>query len=282
MSSFTNRKSSNLNKKILKVNDVTRDESGEITKLKVTEIRDDLPVSNEGTPLNAENMNRIINEMIGEHTHQIFDILIYHSLLTSSQVRDMDKSLLTLPSEVFKDFTLPSHGFCGSNISWNISNTSNNNAFTQDGNNIHVKRLSNDAYIYLVANIYKVYDEREQKNFTVVVKGITDDPDNFSTVNKYIDIIPYDVDVEDSDYECEELVNDTDVVVYNSHSSYVDVIYRIEDNHLYYCLKGKLDLSNNCFTSIQVKIRMDNNQNGNTMKLIDVLAFNTESTDPED
>ena len=97
MSSFTNRKSSNLNKKILKVYDVTRDESGEITKLKVTEIRDDLPVSNEGTPLNAENMNRIINEMIGEHTHQIFDILIYHSLLTSSQVRDMDKSLLTLP-----------------------------------------------------------------------------------------------------------------------------------------------------------------------------------------
>ena len=244
MSGFINRSGTNLNKKILNVNEVTRDETGEISRLKVLEIRDDLPVSNEGTPLNAEGMNNTINEMIQESTYQVFDSLIALSVLTNNDVRDRDQSLLTLPLEVFRDFSLPSRGFCGSYITWNILNTSDFNAFTRDGNIIHIHRLAYDASINLVASIYKINDEPVQKSLTVVVKRAVVDPNNYTYLPKNIDIIPYDVDVLDEDYECDGLIDGTELVISNSHSNDIDLLYRIEGGNLYYCIKGKHDLSN--------------------------------------
>ena len=76
MTEFVNRRGINLNKKILEVEEVTRDDSGEIINLLVKEIRNDLPVAEEGTPLNAESMNSIIGNMISENTYKIFDSLM--------------------------------------------------------------------------------------------------------------------------------------------------------------------------------------------------------------
>ena len=65
MTEFKDRLASNLNKKVLKVDKVERNEAGEIEKLYVFVTRNDTPYQNaEGTPLNAANLNSIINEMI--------------------------------------------------------------------------------------------------------------------------------------------------------------------------------------------------------------------------
>lgn len=66
MSEFQDRQSVKLNSKILEVSGVEKNSLGEITKLYVKEYRNDTPVTNEGTLLNAENLNSIIKSMIDE------------------------------------------------------------------------------------------------------------------------------------------------------------------------------------------------------------------------
>ena len=238
MSNYIDRKGNNLNKKILDVEEVTRDESGEIISMKVKIIRDDLPIDVIGTPLNAESMNSILQDKIDENRYQIFDCI-----LTSSEIVQKDYNLLSLPSVVFRNFVLPSRGFCGSNINWTINPSSNSSCYTRVGNNIIIKRLVTDSNIYFTANIFKIYDEVEQKNFTVTVKRFMDDSDNCTIVYKNIDIIPYNVEAEEEDYECEEIVSDTEVVIYNSSPSDVNLLYRIEGNNLYYCVNGVRSLA---------------------------------------
>ena len=280
MTEFVNRRGINLNKKILEVEEVTRDDSGEIINLLVKEIRNDLPVAEEGTPLNAESMNSIIGNMISENTYQIFDSLMAMQVISSAQILARDKYLLTLPNEVFRDFVLPTRGFCGSTIDW-PSVTGDTNAFTRDGNVIHIHRLQADAYIYLLANIHKIYDETDQKSFTVTVKRYIDDA-TCVVVNETVDVISYNDTISESDYLCEEIVDNTDVVIYNSYPSHVNVLYRIEDNYLYYCVQGTHDLSQTSITMFPIIIRMESRENGNTMKRIQINAYNIESTDPDD
>lgn len=61
---FEDRVGTNLNKKILEVESVERDQAGEITLLEVKEFRNDGEgLIQEGTPLNAEKMNDIVSAM---------------------------------------------------------------------------------------------------------------------------------------------------------------------------------------------------------------------------
>lgn len=77
MSEFINRTGLNLNKKILNVSKVTRNQSGEIITLEVEVIRNDEDgLMVEGTPLNASNFNNIINEMIDSRVHSA--LVNYH------------------------------------------------------------------------------------------------------------------------------------------------------------------------------------------------------------
>ena len=65
MNEFKDRVSSTLNHKILDVKSVERDESGEIISMEVEVIRNDGEgLTQEGTPLNADNLNNIVKGMI--------------------------------------------------------------------------------------------------------------------------------------------------------------------------------------------------------------------------
>ena len=72
MNQFVNRNGTNLNKKRLKVVQVIKDvNTDEITELYVEEYRaDTVDQNNFGTPLNAENLNQIIQNMIDEKLEQ--------------------------------------------------------------------------------------------------------------------------------------------------------------------------------------------------------------------
>lgn len=110
MSEFKDRTSTTLNHKILDIKNVERDDSGEIISMKVEIVRDDKEgLTDEGTPLNAESLNDIINEMIH-----------YHIYKSDEEKVEEDMSKLTIPSSVSSNFTLPTLGYNHSTITWSV------------------------------------------------------------------------------------------------------------------------------------------------------------------
>lgn len=116
MNEFKNRESSTLNYKILDVKSVNRDESGEITSMEVEVIRnDEKGLTQEGTPLDAENLNNIVKGMIND----VVSLLP----LTDETIINIDKMYLKIPTEATESFNLPLVGEYGSAIEWNSNNS---------------------------------------------------------------------------------------------------------------------------------------------------------------
>lgn len=64
---YEDRKSNNINQRILNIVNIEKNELGEINRMVVTmERNDNNEVEREGTPLNAETFNTIINMLIEE------------------------------------------------------------------------------------------------------------------------------------------------------------------------------------------------------------------------
>ena len=61
MENFENRISNNINKKILDVDRVERNQAGEIIKIYGEILRDEGEVTEEGTRLDAESLNQVVN-----------------------------------------------------------------------------------------------------------------------------------------------------------------------------------------------------------------------------
>ncbi|MGM9899032.1 MAG: hypothetical protein ACI32E_00455, partial [Bacilli bacterium] len=72
-----------------------------------------------GTPLNASSLTEIIEDLIEESRLTFLD-----SILTDEEKVKLDIRKSALPSVVFTDFELPSKGYLGSNIIWNVSSGS--------------------------------------------------------------------------------------------------------------------------------------------------------------
>lgn len=102
MNEFKDRVSSNLNKKkyIIEENTVERNDCGEIVSFVAEEIRNDNPADgNEGTPLNAENLNKIIQGMIDKEINTL-------ALTDEEKVKSV-LSTLSIPNEVKNELILP-------------------------------------------------------------------------------------------------------------------------------------------------------------------------------
>lgn len=109
MNNFVDRESPNINKKILEINKIELDETGELKRLYVTEYRDDSEgLTSEGTPLTAEYLNDIVEKICTKMVR------------TPEKIIQIDMDDLVLNKDVYADFILPSEGKNGSHITWKV------------------------------------------------------------------------------------------------------------------------------------------------------------------
>ena len=172
MSKFENRESSTLNYKILDVKSVNRDDSGEISSMEVEVIRNDTPKEGkEGTPLNDESLNEIINEMIHDQ--------IYKS--DEDKVNE-DKEKLTIPLFVTDNFTLPLLGYNHSNITWVVESGKESISVTFGTATIVLRNQNSEVSLRAVISNGEVTTSK-LFNVTILAKGAIVPPTDFSPKN---------------------------------------------------------------------------------------------------
>lgn len=94
MENFENRISNNINKKILDVDRVERNQAGEIIKIYGEILRDEGEVTEEGTRLNAESLNQVVNYLAEQKVYDtlkaiedsIDNLVESHSIITNTKV----------------------------------------------------------------------------------------------------------------------------------------------------------------------------------------------------
>ena len=172
MNEFKDRVSSTLNNKILDVKSVERDESGEIISMEVEIIRNDSEgLTQEGTPLNAESLNEIINEMIHDQ--------IYKS--DEDKVNE-DKEKLTIALFVTDNFTLPLLGYNHSNITW-VVESGEESISVAFGGAIIVKRNQNTEVSLRAIISNGEATTSKLFNVTILAEGSIVPPTDFSPKN---------------------------------------------------------------------------------------------------
>lgn len=113
MSNFFDRQGQNLNKKILEVSNIERDETGTIISMEVEVIRNDGEgLTIEGTPLNAENLSKIVESVVNEEINTI--------PLTDLERVLSEKNSLKISQTVSDTLVLPTTGKRGCTIEWSV------------------------------------------------------------------------------------------------------------------------------------------------------------------
>lgn len=150
MNKFVDRNTQFPNRKILDIKSVTRNNVGEIETLCVEEIRAEGEIYQEGTPLNASTMNRIIEEVTKEEVNKKFEEgsnevrqlieeekenivenivpqlirkerdRLLELFYSTSQIIELDKSKIELPSSPYFDFELPKKGLLDTSFEWGV------------------------------------------------------------------------------------------------------------------------------------------------------------------
>lgn len=150
MNKFVNRNTEFPNRKILDVKSVIRNDIGEIKEIHVEEMRDEGQIYQEGTPLNAEVMNQIIQEVAKEEVRQkieenndaveqtihiekeniVKNIIpqmireerdkIFQLFFTNEQIIELDKSKIGVPTTAYFNFRLPEEGVLGTTFEWKV------------------------------------------------------------------------------------------------------------------------------------------------------------------
>lgn len=138
-----NRTSEELNRKILQVEKVIRDEFGEITELQVKEIRRDITPTNEGTKLNASSLKKTIND------------LIKISQASTTEKVAYDLSQIELPKTIKSNIELPVEGYAGSTLTWNI--LTDTTIASINGNILEITEPTIDQSISLQVVVKKIY-----------------------------------------------------------------------------------------------------------------------------
>ena len=289
MSEFTNRSGNNLNKKILNVSEVTRDESGEITSLKVTEIRDDLPVTNEGTPLNANNMNFIINSMISEkislNNESILSIInamveqrtyeCLHSFYTDEEIVTIDYNKLTLPSIVFRSFLLPKRGL-GLPIVW----SSNGTGIIIDGNNAIVQRTNANQIVTVTATL-SCGNYTTTKPFNITVLAIEYDPSFSSCDTHLFSVFPDGSSMGMSEYVVQNLTGSMYAIIINNYSECFDVNVFFNTNSVVVRVWGKNEPLGG-ITTLSFTLRLEKESDGKTVYELHGTVNIIDSIEPDD
>ena len=208
MNEFKDRISSTLNHKILDVKSVERDESGEIISMEVEVIRNDEEgLTQEGTPLNAESLNQVINEMIVTQIVNFMDV---------DQSIYIDKRDLKLNEEYSDDFPLETTGKCGSSITWNVVSGT---GIEIEGNVAKVTLQNYKPTVVLRAVIEKE-GETLTKDFTI------DLVNHYQTVERTLSIFPDGSSAMVASFY-ESINEDVDVVVENEYPNMMSVYYKV-------------------------------------------------------
>ena len=203
MSEFVNRVSSDLNKRTLKVLDVTRDEeTGEIKSMEVEVSRCDTPTVN-GTPLDADVFNQIVRDIIKEEM----------PLIDAQAKLIAVKDGLSIPQTVTSTtVNMPSY-VNGVVITWT---TSNPNVISPNG---YVYRKHSDEPVTLTANLsYSGYTI--SKVFTVVVPAI----ENSDRVNLDKNLLSINTTVDSNFYLPNVGYNGSQITWVSSNASAIEVV----------------------------------------------------------
>ena len=208
MSKFENRESPTLNYKILDVKSVERDESGEIISMEVEVIRNDEEgLTQEGTPLNAESLNQVINEMIVTQIVNFMDV---------DQSIYIDKRDLKLNEEYSDDFLLETTGKCGSSITWNVVSGT---GIEIEGNVAKVT-LQNYKQTVVLRAVIEKEGETLTKDFTI------DLVNHYQTVERTLSVFPDGSSAMVASFY-ESINEDVDVVVENEYPNMMSVYYKV-------------------------------------------------------
>ena len=289
MSGFINRSGNNINKKILNVNEVTRDESGEISILKVTEIRDDLPVVTGGTPLNADSMNSIINDMINSKISSNNDDLLLafnelvnqriyeclHSFFTDEEIVTIDYNKLALPSEVFRSFALPKRGL-GSPIIWSASGS----GIIVNNYNAVVSRTNTNQVATLTATL-SCGNYTTTKAFNVTVLAIEYDTSYTNYDTHVFSVFPDGSSSGISNYSIPNLNGPIYSVVLNNYTECFDVNVFLNTNNVVVQVWGKNEPLGG-IASLSFVLRLEKECDGKTIYELHGTVNILDSYEPED
>ncbi len=161
MNQFIDRNGTNLNKKRLKVVQVVRDAStDEISELYVEEFRNDSAgLIEEGTPLNADNLNSIIRSMMnsGGNTQ--------NNKTNAQKLREVVDNL-SINMYISDNFTLPSNGEYGTSIIWEVINGNSIEIYNYTAT---VIRGDVNAEVTLLATVSIAGETPIEKEFNVIV-----------------------------------------------------------------------------------------------------------------
>lgn len=265
MNEFKDRISSTINHKILNVKNVERDESGEIISMEVEVIRNDEEgLTQEGTPLNAESLNNIINEMIVNQIINFMDV---------DQSIYIDRRDLTLNDEYCMDFSLETVGKCGSSISWNIKSGT---GIEIEGN---IAKVSLRNFIQTV--ILQAVIEKEGK---VLTKDFTVNLVNhYQTVERTLSVFPDGSSASVASFY-ETIDEDVDVIVENDYPNMMNVYYQVNlaDNNVYVSTMVGSAPSDGGVIEYGFTVILNSKTTGLTIKKINCSIEILDSITPED
>ena len=174
MNRFENREGNNLNRKVLEVEKVTRDGTGEILSLEVKVIRGDDSIEKVGTPVESDSFNTIVKSMIKEG--------LYKLGLTDKQKNQYQVNNIEIEFEVIDSDTIVLPAFTEDNldINWSCNEVTitqiENGEVTEDRKVYSVTRsLEKDIEVKLIATVGSGEDiARKEFNVKVLKKILTD------------------------------------------------------------------------------------------------------------
>lgn len=141
MNNFEDRQSKNINRRVLTVNSIEKDDNNEITEMVVTIGRADEEISVIGTELTATNISSIVNNRISE-------IINNSNNQNDSEVQILNYILnnLNVPTTATYTFDLPGEDI----ITWSI-NDLNVSCVVLEGNTVRFLSVSEDVTVNFLA-----------------------------------------------------------------------------------------------------------------------------------
>ena len=268
MKNFINQNTEYSKRKLLEVIDVTKNETGEIDSLLVDENSELGEIYEMGTPLNAISLTEIIEDLIEESRISFLD-----SILTDEEKVKIDIRKSALPCVVLSDFELPSKGYLGSNITWNVS--SGSAIYIEDGIG-RVIRSTVEKTVTITQTV-SLNEVSETITHTLTVPVM----DEVKNVNKYFIAYVYG-ESSTSNYMVEHIVDGSVVEVVNQ-NSFINVYSSINNNNILnveiYCagLPDGIDTSE---FALQIKIK--NTETDEVYEQINVIINTYQSVYPND
>lgn len=276
MSEFKDRISLTLNRKILNVKSVERDESGEIVSMEVEVIRsDDEGLRQKGTQLNAESLTKVVNSMIEKALDKTIDKTI-DDMLTDIKKLELDIEKINVPKKTFENFTLPQTGFLGSIYHWEIVS---GQGILLEGENAIINRQNDEDLVILVLHAINGSSNITKKYEVIVPRFYI--PENVETENYRVSVFP-DGSCAGVDYIFTTVDANSVFVVENEYSDYFSVTPEIQGEQL--CITvfaGGCPLEGGT-GEVTCSVRVDDATDGITSKIINITVEFTDSVEGED